>query len=156
MRICKKLNDELAKLYEKYGPDHLEITFIPFGRFSGIEEYLSRASMCVSRQDFNIFWKFHVGLINEIKLQPNLINSTDPKPFREIINQLLLKHKVNKSQFDQCLIDQNKKMTNLFQGVRSNYRFLENQELPIFILNNSKLDLEGRSLLSAFDDQIKK
>lgn len=152
---CRKLNDELSALYLKHGPESLEITFVPYGKFHNKEDFLSRSAMCAFQQDVELFWKFHIGIFNKIK---SLGNS----PIEEIAvlrkwsQEQAAQVGLNSSNFSSCLSDKNSALMDLFSKTISDFRFLDVQDLPIFILNNSKLDLEGRSLLSAFEEQSPK
>jgi protein-disulfide isomerase len=151
---CTILNDELAKLYTKYGPDELVITFIPYGNFVKNEDYLTQSAMCVFQQDLNLFWKYHIVLINEIQKLVNKSSEIDYSKLNSWAKNEAIKLGANKSKLESCLAPQNPSIINLYSKINSSFKFLDTLDIPIYILNDSKLDLDGRSLLSAYEEKM--
>lgn len=153
---CKNLNEQLSELYAKYGPNQLEITYIPYGSFVGAGEFLNKAAMCVFQKDVESFWKFHIGLVDKIKgLNISLIQEKDFKLSKQMALEQFSKIQISQSELDSCMSEKNTKLNELYEKTKSKFSYLEINDLPVFILNNSKLDLEGRSLLSAFNEKFK-
>lgn len=144
---CKQLHIDLGNLYTKMGQDHLEITFIPYDSPGRPNDLLNRVAMCVLVQSQELFWKFHVAVIND----PNKKNAID---LSEISARYLKDLKVNSQAFNSCMADKTSKLQKAFSITRNKLSFLNIPEVPVLILNGKKLDTEGRKPLSAIEENL--
>jgi hypothetical protein len=148
---CSNLSKSLPELFNDIGPTNLHITYIPFAQFASTEGLLNRAGLCINEQNSKSFWLFHIDLIknyNELqKFSPDI-------KLNEITNYIaknIIKFNLDTKAFKACMSDKNIGMINLFANIEAKLKFLDTSSLPIFILNNHKLDTEGRTLSQSLD-----
>lgn len=144
---CKKLHVDLGNLYTKLGHENLEMTFIPYDEINKPNAPLNRVAMCVFSQSQELFWKFHVNLIND----SNSNNAVDPE---EVSSRYLKGLSINMPAFNACVQDKTFKMRDQLMKSKNKLAFLNISELPIIILNGKKLDIEGKKILSAIEENL--
>lgn len=157
----EELKESIGLLIKKYGLTDFKISFIPRSNaFWDFPQALNLRALCVSKlYGSDAFWSFHSQLL---KLGTELVK-VRPKEREKsaIFTKNVMKNLGYKTKevaaVEACADNKDKKNPLYLEILKAqkDLLFIPNDTLPIFIFNRRYLDLAGRSLLEAVEDQIK-
>lgn len=148
---CSLFNLDLINLINKIGPDNLEVTYISMGDNNGGDFYFGKNATCLAKQNAESFWTYHKHILSVLSKGKYENKKENFNLFEVISKDALSKTKHDPNLLSKCVQD-NKLNSEHFSKIKKDFSFLELQELPVVILNNRKVDIEGKSISTAYEE----